>query len=95
MIMKPLGDHVAIEREAAKEFTPGGIALPDVAKDRPQRGKVLAVGDGRVNGDGSRSPLQVKAGDVVLFKAYAGEEFKLGENKVLLVKEDDVMAVIG
>jgi chaperonin GroES len=95
MNLKPLGDRVVVEREEAKEKTAGGIVLPDTAKDKPQKGKVLAVGDGRLTKDGKRRELQVKVGDQVLFTSYAGEEFKtLGDKKVLLMREDDILAVI-
>jgi chaperonin GroES len=95
MKVQPLGDRVVVEREEAKDKTAGGIVLPDTAKDKPQRGKVVAVGDGRLTKDGKRRPLQVKVGDHVLFTSYAGDEFKLnGEKKVLLMREDDILAVI-
>jgi chaperonin GroES len=95
MNLKPLGDRVVVEREEAKEKTAGGIVLPDTAKDKPQKGKVLAVGDGRLTKDGKRRDLQVKVGDSVLFTSYAGDEFKLeGDKKVLLMREDDILAVI-
>ena len=94
MNLKPLGDRVVVEREEAKGTTAGGIVLPDTAKDKPQKGKVLAVGDGRITKDGKRRELQVKAGDHVLFTSYAGDEFKLDEKKVLLMREDDILAVI-
>ena len=74
MNIKPLGDRVVVEREEAKDTTAGGIVLPDTAKDKPQKGKVIAVGEGRVTKDGKRRELQVKVGDVVLFTSYAGEE---------------------
>jgi chaperonin GroES len=95
MKIQPLGDRVVVEREEAKDKTSGGIVLPDTAKDKPQRGKVVAVGDGRITKDGKRRPLQVKEGDQVLFTSYAGDEFKLnGDKKVLLMREDDILAVI-
>jgi chaperonin GroES len=95
MNLKPLGDRVVVEREEAKETTAGGIVLPDTAKDKPQKGKVLAVGDGRLTKDGKRRELQVKVGDHVLFTSYAGDEFKLdGDKKVLLMREDDILAVV-
>ena len=95
MKLQPLGDRVVVEREEAKGTTAGGIVLPDTAKDRPQKGKVVAVGDGKVTKDGKKRPLQVKIGDHVLFTSYAGEEFKIeGEKKVLLMREDDILAVI-
>jgi chaperonin GroES len=96
MALKPLGDRVVVEREEAKDTTAGGIVLPDTAKDKPQKGKVIAVGDGRITKDGKRRELQVKVGEQVLFTSYAGEEFKLdGDNKVLLMREEDILAVIG
>jgi len=95
MKLQPLGDRVVVEREEAQEKTAGGIVLPDTAKDRPQRGKVIAVGEGRITKDGKRRPLQVKAGDTVVFTSYAGDEFKLeNDQKVLLMREDDILAVI-
>lgn len=95
MKFQPLGDRVVVEREESKGTTAGGIVLPDTAKDKPQKGKVVAVGDGRVAKDGKRRPLQVKVGDNVLFTSYAGEEFKLdGDHKVLLMREEDILAVI-
>jgi chaperonin GroES len=95
MNLKPLGDRVVVEREEAKEKTAGGIVLPDTAKDKPQKGKVIAVGDGRLTKDGKRRELQVKVGDLVLFTSYAGEEFKVnGDKKVLLMREDDTLAVV-
>jgi chaperonin GroES len=95
MKFQPLADRVVVEREESKGTTAGGIVLPDTAKDKPQKGKVVAVGDGRVAKDGKRRPLQVKIGDSVLFTSYAGEEFKLdGDKKVLLMREDDILAVI-
>src|SRR6185437_2558901 len=96
MKLQPLGDRVVVEREEAKDKTAGGIVLPDTAKDKPQKGKVLAVGDGRITKDGKRRELQVKIGDQVLFTSYAGDEFKLeSDKKVLLMREDDILAVIG
>jgi chaperonin GroES len=96
MTIKPLGDRVVVEREEAKETTAGGIVLPDTAKDKPQKGKVIAVGDGRITKDGKRRELQVKVGELVLFTSYAGDEFKIdGGKKVLLMREDDILAVIG
>ena len=95
MNVKPLGDRVVVEREEAKGTTAGGIVLPDTAKDKPQRGKVVSVGEGRITKDGKRRELQVKAGDHVLFTSYAGDEFKIeGDKKVLLLREDDILAVV-
>jgi len=95
MNLKPLGDRVVVEREEAKDRTAGGIVLPETAKDKPQKGKVMAVGDGRLTKDGKRRELQVKVGDQVLFTSYAGDEFRIdGDKKVLLMREDDILAVI-
>lgn len=95
MNIQPLGDRVVVEREEAKQTTAGGIVLPDTAKDKPQQGKVLAAGEGRITKDGKRRELQVKVGDRVLFTSYAGDEFRVeGDKKVLLMREDDILAVI-
>lgn len=92
--LQPLGDRVVVEREEAEEVTAGGIVLPDSAQDKPARGKVLSVGDGRLLDDGTRKPLQVNKGDRVLFSSYAGEPFKLGDQELLLMREEDILAVI-
>src|SRR5205807_9816982 len=95
MKLKPLGDRVIVRRSEAQEKTAGGILLPDSAKNKPQRGEILAVGPGRVIKDGSRQPLQLKVGDVVLFTNWAGDEFKQSHgDDVLLMREEDVLAVI-
>ncbi|MBN1396319.1 MAG: co-chaperone GroES [Pirellulales bacterium] len=92
--LQPLGDRVVVERDESDTVTAGGIVLPDSAKDKPTRGKVISVGDGRLLDDGSRSPLQVKAGDRILFTSYAGDNFKLGTRELLLLSESDILAVI-
>ena len=92
--IQPLGDRVVLRREESEDITAGGIVLPDSAKDKPSRGKVISVGNGRLLDDGTRSHLQVQAGDRVLFSSYAGETFKLGEDELLLMREDDILAVI-
>ena len=91
----PLGDRIVVQREESKEKTSGGIFLPDSAKDRPTRGKVISVGDGRVLDNGSRSTLQLKSGDHVLFTSYAGENIEVDGEEYLLMSEDEVLAVIG
>jgi chaperonin GroES len=95
MKVKPLGDRIVIRRFEADEKTAGGILLPDSAKNKPQKGKVLAIGPGKMLKDGTRRPLQVKEGDVVLFTNWAGDEFKQshGDN-ILLMREEDVLAVL-
>lgn len=92
--LQPLGDRLVVEREESETTTPGGIVLPDTAKDKPTRGKVISVGDGRLLKDGRRAPMQVKVGDRVLFSSYAGDTFKLGTRELLLLREEDVLAVI-
>jgi len=92
--IQPLGDRVVIEREESEEITPGGIFLPDTAKNKPVRGTVIAVGDGKLLKNGTRVPLQVKPGDRVVFTSYGGDEFKLGERELVLMREEDILAVI-
>ncbi|AMV22021.1 co-chaperone GroES [Planctomyces sp. SH-PL14] len=89
----PLGDKVVLKRQEAEGKTAGGIVLPDSAKDKPQRGEVVAVGDGHVKKDGSRVPLTVKEGDRVIFSSYAGDEIKIGDEELLLLRESDILAV--
>jgi chaperonin GroES len=92
--LQPLGDRVVVERDESEKVTAGGIVLPDTAKDKPTRGKVVAIGDGRLLDSGVRSPFQVKVGDHVLFSSYAGDTFKLGARDLLLLREEDILAVI-
>lgn len=96
MKLRPLGDHVVVRRQAAQEKTAGGIVLPDSAKDKPQRGTVLAVGPGKLTKAGTRKGLQVKEGDTVLFTAWAGDEFKNPRDReaILLMREEDILAVV-
>lgn len=92
--IQPLGDRVVIEREESEQKTPGGIVLPDTAKEKPKQGRVVSVGTGRQLKDGTVVPLSVKVGDRVVFSSYAGEEFKLGDRELLLMREEDILAVI-
>ena len=92
--IQPLGDRVVVEREVSEDRTAGGIVLPDSAKDKPSRGTVVAIGDGRLLDDGTRGKLQVKVGDKVLFTSYAPEAIKLGDQELLLMREEDILAVI-
>ncbi len=92
--IQPLGDRVVVEREVSESKTAGGIVLPDSAKDKPSRGTVIAIGDGRLLEDGSRSKLQVKVGDHVLFTSYAPEVIKINDEELLLMREEDILAVI-
>ena len=90
----PLGDRVVVEREESGLKTAGGILLPDSAKDKPARGVVVSVGEGKLNDKGTRQPLQVKPGDRVVFTSYAGEPFKVGDDELLLMREDDILAIL-
>jgi chaperonin GroES len=92
--LQPLGDRVVVEREDAETTTAGGIVLPDSARDKPARGVIVSIGDGKLLDDGSRSTLQVKTGDRVIFNSYAGETFKVGDDELLLMREDEILAVI-
>ncbi len=92
--LQPLGDRIVVQREVSNDKTQGGIYLPDSAKDKPTRGTVISVGDGKLLEDGSRSELQVKVGDRVLFTSYAGENIQIGDDEYLLMSEGDVLAVI-
>lgn len=91
----PLGDRVVVEREEGEQKSSGGILLPDSAKDKPARGAVVSVGEGRLDSKGVRHPLQVKPGDRVVFSSYAGEAFKIGDDELLLMREDDILAILG
>ena len=93
--LQPLGDRVVVEREQSESVTRGGIVLPDSAKDKPARGKIISVGNGRALADGTRAPFQVKVGNRGLFSSYAGEEFKMGDRELVLMREEDILAVIG
>ena len=92
--LQPLGDKIVIQREASEEKTEGGIYLPDSAKDKPTRGVVVSVGDGRLLDDGSRGEMQVQVGDRVLFTSYAGENIEIGDDEYVLMGESEVLAVL-
>lgn len=93
--IKPLGDKVIVKRVEAEARTAGGIVLPDTAKEKPKRGIVLAVGNGRQLDDGTRSAMQVKKDDEVLFTSYAGTEVKISGDDYLIMDESDILGVIG
>ena len=94
MKVVPLGDKVVVKRLEADEKTPGGIVLPDSAKDKPQEGRVLSVGDGKLLPDGTRSPHQVKEGDRVLFSSWAGSEVIVDGDELLIMGEEDILAIL-
>ena len=92
--LQPLGDRIVVQREVSEDTTAGGIFLPTSAQNKPSRGTVVSIGDGKILADGSRSELQLKAGDKVLFTSYGPDEIKFGDDELLLMREDDVLAVI-
>ena len=94
MNLKPLGDRVVIEPLEQEEVTASGIVLPETAKEKPQKGKILAVGPGARDEDGKRIAMDVKAGDTVLFAKYAGTEIKIENKKILILKETDILAIV-
>ena len=94
MRVEPLGDKVVIKRITAEETTAGGIVLPDSAQEKPQQGKVLSVGDGKLLADGTRSPHQVKEGDRVVFTSYAGTEVVVDGEDLLIMSVDEILAAI-
>ncbi len=92
--LRPLGGNILVKRVEAETKTKSGIVLPDSAKEKPKRGKVLAIGDGRRLDNGEKAPFTVKKGDEVLFTSYAGTEIKIDGEEVLIMSEDDVLAVV-
>jgi len=94
MKIRPLADRVIVQRVEAESVTAGGIVLPDSAKEKPQRGKVVSVGEGKILEDGSLGKMQVKKGDAVLFSSYAGTEVKIDGKEYLIMSESDIMAII-
>jgi chaperonin GroES len=94
MGLRPLHDRLIVERLEEDEKTKGGIIIPDAAKEKQQRGKVIAVGKGKIQEDGSIRALEVKAGDVVLFGKYSGTEVKIENEERLIIREEDVLAVV-
>jgi chaperonin GroES len=93
MKIRPLHDRVLVERLAEQEVRKGGIIIPHTAKEKPQEGKVIAVGTGKVGDDGRKTPLDVKSGDKILFGKYSGSEVKLDDKEYLIMREEDVLAI--
>jgi chaperonin GroES len=94
MKVRPLHDRILVERLEEKETKRGGIIIPDTAKEKPQEGKVIAVGNGKVNDDGKKVPLDVKAGDKILFGKYSGSEVKIDDKEFLIMREEDILAIL-
>ncbi|MFZ1984108.1 MAG: co-chaperone GroES [Desulfatitalea sp.] len=95
MKLRPLQDRILVQRVAEETTTKGGIIIPDTAKEKPAEGKVVAVGNGKLGDDGKRVPLDIKAGDKILFGKYSGTEVKIEGEEFLIMREDDVLGVIG
>lgn len=94
MKVKPLGDRILLKQLEAEEKTSGGILIPDTAKEKPQQGEVVAVGDGKKKADGSVVPLSIKEGDRILYGKYSGTEITIEGNDYLIVKEEDILGII-
>jgi len=94
MKIRPLHDRILVERLEEQEVKRGGIIIPDTAKEKPQEAKVIAVGNGKVTDDGKKIPLDVKAGDKILFGKYSGSEVKIDEKEYLILREEDVLAIL-
>jgi chaperonin GroES len=94
MKFKPLQDRILVKREEEEQKTAGGIIIPDTAKEKPQKGKVVAAGPGKVSDDGKRQPMEVKAGDRVLFAKYAGTEIKIDGVEHICMRENDILGII-
>jgi len=93
--IRPVGDRVVVKPAAKEEITKSGIVIPDTAKEKPQEGTVIAVGSGRLLDNGDRAPIDVREGDRILFAKYGGTEFKLDGEEYLVLKENDILAIIG
>ena len=92
--LRPLGDRVVIQPTPREEMTKSGIVLPDTAKEKPQEGKIVAAGPGRLTDEGTREPMDVKEGDTVLYAKYAGTEFKVDGDELLIVSQKDILAIV-
>ncbi|MDI6860815.1 MAG: co-chaperone GroES [Caldisericia bacterium] len=94
MKLRPIGDKIIVEPEKEEEKTKSGIVLPDTAKEKPQKGKVIAVGPGKILDNGQRSPMEVKEGDIVIYSKYAGTEVKIDDKEYLILSDRDVLAIL-
>ena len=94
MKLRPLGTHVIVSRFEEEDKTKGGIIIPETAKEKPQRGKIIAVGKGKILKNGKQVPLEVKEGDTVLFGKFSGDDIKIDGNDYLILEEDDILAIL-
>ncbi|MCX5717225.1 MAG: co-chaperone GroES [Nitrospirae bacterium] len=94
MKFKPLRDRVFVKYSSEEEKTAGGLYIPDAAKEKPQKGTVMAVGTGRITEDGKRQPMEVKVGDTILFDKYSGSKIKMENEEYLIIKEEDILGIV-
>ncbi|HBG92152.1 MAG: co-chaperone GroES [Nitrospirota bacterium] len=94
MKFKPLRDRVFVKYSSEEEKTAGGLYIPDAAKEKPQKGSVMAVGTGRITEDGKRQPMEVKVGDTILFDKYSGSKIKMENEEYLIIKEEDILGIV-
>ncbi|MBI4691066.1 MAG: co-chaperone GroES [Nitrospirae bacterium] len=94
MKFKPLRDRVFVKYSSEEEKTSGGLYIPDAAKEKPQKGTVVAIGSGKVTDDGKRQPMEVKVGDTILFDKYSGSKIKLDNEEYLIIKEEDILGIV-
>ena len=94
MKFKPLRDRVFVKYSTEEEKTSGGLYIPDTAKEKPQKGAVIAVGPGRVTDDGKRQPMDVKVGDIILFDKYSGSKIKMDDEEYLIIREEDILGIV-
>jgi chaperonin GroES len=94
MKFKPLRDRVFVKYSSEEEKTAGGLYIPDAAKEKPQKGSVMAVGTGRITEDGKRQPMEVKVGDTILFDKYSGSKIKMDNEEYLIIKEEDILGIV-
>jgi chaperonin GroES len=95
MKFKPLRDRVFVKFSSEEEMTAGGLYIPDSAKEKPQKGTVIAVGLGKITDDGKRQPLEVKVGDTILFDKYSGSKIKMDDEEYLIIREEDILGIVG
>jgi chaperonin GroES len=94
MKFKPLRDRVFVKYSSEEEKTAGGLYIPDAAKEKPQKGTVMAVGTGRITDDGKRQPMEVKVGDTILFDKYSGSKIKMDNEEYLIIREEDILGIV-
>lgn len=94
MALKPIGDRVLIEIKASEEKTSGGIVIPQTAQEKTQEGKIVAVGSGKTDEKGNKIPIEVKVGDKVIYDKYAGTQYKIGDKEFLVIKADEILAIV-